>query len=149
MRTLFVSFLFAPLLAVAACGGSSREGRTSLEQAQIDRTAVEGRLRGTWRLVNYQPEVALDAMTQQLLLSQLQTMQVRFESGRLQADSPTFHISRALQISDVAGSLFKLTATDENGVMLTSSCQLSDDGTTITFRGETEPWRGLGTLKRE
>ena len=149
MRTLFVSFLFAPLLAVAACGGSSREGRTPLEQAQIDRTAIEGRLRGSWRLINYQPEVALDAMTQQLLLAQLQTMQVRFDNGRLQADSPTFHVNRALQVSDVAGNLFKITATDENGVTLTSSCELSEDGSTLTFRGETEPWRGLGTLKRE
>ena len=57
-------------------------------------------------------------------------------------------MNRALSISEVAGNAFKLTVTDENGVALTSTCQLSDDSAKLFLHGETEPWRGLGTLAR-
>jgi hypothetical protein len=144
MRTFAIASL---ALALLACGGGA-PARTAAEQSQIDARAIQTRINGAWKLVDYRPEVPLDAMTQALLTSQIQTMTVRFDSGRLMADSPTFHFVRTIQIDGAGGNLFKLIATDENGVSLTSSCELSDDGTKLYFHGETEPWRGMGTLSR-
>ncbi|HEY2513510.1 MAG TPA: hypothetical protein VGI39_21730 [Polyangiaceae bacterium] len=144
MRTFAIASL---ALALLACGGGT-PARTSAEQSQIDARAIQTRISGVWKLVDYRPEVPLDAMTQALLSSQIQTMTVRFDNGRLLADSPAFHFIRTFQIVGAGGNLFKLIATDETGVSLTSSCVLSDDGTKISFRGETEPWRGMGTLSR-
>ena len=139
--------LAAALSLVTACGGGA-SARSPADQARLDQATTASRLAGTWQLVDYRPEVPLDAMTQALLMSQIQTMQIRFDQGRILADSPTIHLSRTFQLSDVAGNLFKIIATDENGVSLTSSAQLSDDGGKLFFHGETEPWRGMGTLVR-
>ena len=144
MRTFAIAS-FA--LALLACGGGT-PAPTTAEQSQIDARAIQARIAGAWRLVDFKPEVPLDAMSQALLASQLQTMTVRFDNGRMMADSPSFHFIRTVQITGAGGNLFKLIATDETGVSLTSSCQLSDDGTKLSFRGETEPWRGMGTLSR-
>lgn len=148
MRFFAHSLLVLALAASVVACGSKAPPRSSAEQSQIDARAIQTRLAGTWRLVDYRPEVALDAMTQALLTSQIQTMSVRFENGQLLADSPTFHIRRSYVIDGAGGNLFKLIATDENGVTLTSSCQISDDGSKVFFHGETEPWRGMGTLSR-
>ena len=144
MRTFALASL---ALALAACGGGT-PARTTAEQSQVDARAIQARISGAWKLVDYKPEVPLDPMTQALLSSQIQTMTVRFDNGRLMADSPAFHFTRTFQIAGAGGNMFKLIATDETGVSLTSSCTLSDDGGKIYFRGETEPWRGVGTLSR-
>jgi hypothetical protein len=73
---------------------------------------------------------------------------VRFEGGRILADSPTIHVNRAFKITEAAGPDFKLVAVDDSGNQATSGCQFSDDGSQIVFHGETEPWRGTGTLRR-
>ena len=144
MRTFAIASL---ALALLACGGGTPAPNTA-EQSQIDARAIQARIAGAWRLVDFRPEVPLDVMTQALLTSQIQTMTVRFDNGRMMADSPSFHFVRTFQIAGAGGNLFKLIATDEDGVSLTSSCQLSDDGRKIYFHGETEPWRGMGTLSR-
>lgn len=110
--------------------------------------SVENRLKGNWRIVGYQSEVPLEATLQGLLAMQLQTMTVRFEGGRVLADSPTIHVNRAFKITEAAGPDFKLVAIDDSGNQATSSCQFNDDGSQIVFHGETEPWRGTGSLRR-
>jgi hypothetical protein len=144
----------APALAlvvalVAGCGGSSQsapppsQGGTPQDAASID-----ARLRGTWRLADYQPEVALEPMLQQLLAMQVQSMTIHFEGGHMRADSPTLHLDRPYQVTEATPPLFKVVSPDVGGGTLVSSCQISDDGTRISFHGETEPWRGTGSLVR-
>ncbi len=144
----------AVLAGSVGCGGAG-DGAGAQSPAQLalqesrDAATVQQRLQGQWRLVDYRPEVPLEMMFQALLASQLQTMVVRFENGRLLADSPTIHLNRAFTINNIAGNLFRVVTTDDAGVALQSSCQFSDDGSQIFFRGDTAPWRGNGTLRRD
>lgn len=143
---------YAPLLALAVssalggCGGPQPASPASTP-AQETRTA-DARLQGNWRLLDYRPDVPLEATFQLLLSQQLQTMVVRFDGGHLRADSSTIHVDRPYQLVDAAGPYFKLISPDYGGGSLTSSCEMSEDGTRITFHGETEPWIGTGTLVR-
>ena len=149
--TRSASVIFLAAVVLSGCGGSSappNSPNTNLATNQADTAAIEARMRGTWRIVEYRSEVPLEATLQGLLTLQLQTMTVRFEGGRLLADSPTIHINRAYKITDSAGPNFKFVATDESGSQATSACQFSDDNTTILFHSETEPRRGNGSLKR-
>jgi len=110
--------------------------------------AIDSRLRGAWRLVDYRPELAPDPMFQALLIAQIGSMIVRFESGHLYADSPTFHVVRPYRIVKAAGPLFTLESQDIGAAVLTTRATISDDGQRITFQGDTAPWRGSGALVR-
>ncbi len=142
-RALAFTFALAPL----ACGPAAAPDTPA--QQQVDyRAQVAARLEGsTWRLGGWQPEQSLEAMLQSLLAQQLSTMTIRFAQGHVHADSPTIHIDRAYQIVE-AGAQFVVVATDETGGTLRTTAQFSNDGQTIYFHGETEPWRGNGTLVR-
>jgi hypothetical protein len=146
---LLVPALALTLTCGVGCGASNATSGDPAAQTARDIATVQQRLAGQWRLAEYRPEVPLEMMFQALLASQIQTMVVRFENGRLLADSPTIHLSRAYTINNVAGNLFRLVATDDAGVALQSSCQISEDGGTILFRGDTAPWRGEGVLRRD
>jgi hypothetical protein len=150
--TSFFTVLLLPL--AVACGGSGgSSGATTpaqlAQQAARDAAGVNERLRGNWRLADYRPEVPLEATFQMLLTAQIQTMVIRFENGRLLADSPTIHLNRSYEITEVAGKSFKMTSRDDAGVAIVSSCQFSDDGTQVFFRGDTAPWRGIGTIRQD
>lgn len=146
--------ILATAMVLSGCGGSSTPSsgavgpNGNLATNQADTAAIEARLRGTWRIAEYRSEVPLEATLQGLLQLQLQTMTVRFEGGRVLADSPTIHVNRAFKITDSAGPNFKFVATDESGNQSTSVCQFTDDNSQILFHSETEPWRGTGSLKR-
>jgi len=138
-RRLAVSAAFA--LALAACGGASGSGPTdpsAVEMASAQRTLESS----AWRIVDWVPEIPLEVN----LLSVLPSVVVRFQNGRLLADSATFHVNRAYRLEDVAGPQFKILTTDENGVTLETLCQFNGDMTQIEFHGETSPWRGIGHL---
>jgi hypothetical protein len=133
---------------LAACGGSATAPASSAAASARDANAIDGRMQGTWRLVEYRPELAPDPMFQALLTAQLGNLIVRFEGGSLYADSATFHATRPYRIVEAAGPLFTVESPDVGGVMLTTSATISDDGQRIAFHGKTEPWRGSGTLLR-
>jgi len=142
--TLPVAFVaFVALAApIAACGDGTPAARGPDPIATVD-----AKLRGTWRLVDYRPEVPLEPNLKALIDLQMQSMVVRFEGDHLIAESPTFHWDRPYVLSDVADPMFKLTTT--GGEPYTSSGQFDVDGRRIFFRGESEPWRGSGTLQRQ
>jgi hypothetical protein len=133
---------------LGACGGSATAPASSAVASARDASAIDGRIQGTWRLVEYRPELAPDPMFQALLTAQLGNLIVRFDHGRLYADSATFHATRAYRIVDAAGPLFAVESPDVGGVVLTTGATISDDGQRIAFHGNTEPWRGSGTLLR-
>ncbi len=137
--------------AGALCPGcESPQTAASPVQQQADyRTRAAAQLESSaWRLASWVPEQPLEPMFEALLSQQLASMTIRFGQGRVHADSPTVHVDRAYQVVDAAGPQFVVVTTDEIGGTLRTSAQLSDDGTTLSFRGETEPWRGSGTLVR-
>src|SRR4051794_11146114 len=102
-----LTVLLLPL--AVACGGSSNSSGAATpnelaQQAARDANEVNKRLQGSWRLADYRPEVPLEATFQLLLAAQMQTMVIRFENGRLLADSPTIHLNRSYEITEVAGN---------------------------------------------
>jgi hypothetical protein len=139
------------LAASTACVGcdSSRPAQSATqEQADYRARAASQLESSSWRLASWVPEQPLEPMFQALLAQQLASMTIRFAQGRVHADSPTVHIDRAYQVADASGPQFVVVTTDNSGGTLRTSAQLSDDGATLSFRGETEPWRGSGTLVR-
>jgi hypothetical protein len=149
LRRIFALAALSLPLALTACDGSSAPPMTPDQLVLRDRVAVDRVLQGsTWRIASWRPDSQLEAMLQQLLYQQLATMTVRFANGRILADSPTLHVERAYAVTDAAGSQFTLVATDQNGVSLKTVAQLSDDGSRVDFKGETDPWRGTGQLVR-
>ena len=84
-----------------------------------------------------------------LLAGQLGIMIVRFDRGHLYADSPTFHVARPYQIVDAAGPYFTVQSPDVGTAVFATKASLSDDNQRISFRGDTDPWRGSGSLLRE
>jgi hypothetical protein len=146
--TALVTALLLPA-TLAACGGPSAASPASAPGADPrDLSAAEGRLQGSWRLVDFRPEVAPEPMFQALLASQVGALVVKFDHGQLYADSPTFHTTRAYRVVTAAGPLFTVESPDAGGAVFTSSCTISEDGVHITFRGDSDPWRGTGSLAR-
>jgi hypothetical protein len=121
---------------------------TAAATTALDTRSIDARLQGGWRLQAYRPDVPLEPMLQLLLSQQMQSMVVRFEAGRLRADSATMHVDRAYCVTYAAGPYFKLQSPDSAGAMVESNATMSEDGQTIAFRTESEPWRGSGTLVR-
>jgi hypothetical protein len=140
------------VVAPAACGGGGSDQGQARSQANaaVETASIDARLRaGPWRLVDYRPDVPLEATLQGLLTMQMQSMVIRFDGGHILADSPTLHVDRAYQVTGAAGPIFKIVSPDVGGGTLTTSCEISDDGRQIQFRGETEPWIGTGLLRRQ
>ncbi|MDP9151266.1 MAG: hypothetical protein M3O36_15170 [Myxococcota bacterium] len=133
---------------LAACGSASPPSAADMAAAKArEATSVDNRLQGSWRLVDFRPEVP-DPMFNSLLTAQLGVMIVRFERGHLYADSPAFHVTRPYQIVDVAGPYFTVQSPDVGTAVFATKATLSDDDQRISFRGDTDPWRGSGTLVR-
>ena len=134
-------------LSLAGCQ-SAREP-TSAETMATDVRSADAVLQsGTWKLVSYVPEVALEPMLATLLQAEVQTMVVRFENGRMKADGPGVHVDRSYRIEQAWGPRFKLVSVDETGVAYSTTGEISTDGNWIAFVGENKPWRGVGTLHR-
>jgi hypothetical protein len=134
------------LAASSACAPSAAPETAAQQQADYRQQAAARLEASDWRLGSWQPEQPLEPMLQTLLTQQLATMTVHFGQGRLRADSPTIHIDRAYQVADASGPQVVIVTTDDMGGTLRSTAQFSDDGATVYFHGETEPWRGNGTL---
>lgn len=140
-RLVALAALVTSLAPLAACADSA-PARAPDAVATLD-----AKLRGSWRLVEYHPEVPLEPNLQALVDVQMRSMVIRFDGGHVIAESPGFHWDRPYVLSDVADPMFKITTT--GGDTYTTSGQLDVDGRRIFFHGESEPWRGTGTLQRQ
>jgi hypothetical protein len=131
-----------------ACGAASPSAGSAADANLREAATVDGRLQGAWRLVDFRPAVAADPMFGALLASQVGAMVIRFDRGTLYADSATFHVARAYRVTEAAGPLFTVESPDAGGAVFSSRGALSEDGRTISFSAQTDPWRGNGTLVR-
>lgn len=106
-------------------------------------------LAGTWTLAGYQPDVPLEPLLSGLLALQVGQLTVTFDAeGNMDAQSPTVKFHRRYRVTDAEGPRFHLVAIDESNVEQGSTGEFSQDGGTIDFHGDTDPWRGQGKLVR-
>ena len=145
-RSIWALGLVASLSA-AACGGPSSDPKSQAEANQKALASADARLKGTWRLTDYRPDIPLEPMLAGLLALQMQTMNIKFENGRMHAVSPSLQIDVPYRLTEAGGPLFKMVAT-KDGVGYASACQFSMNDDKIAFRADTAPWRGTGTLAR-
>jgi hypothetical protein len=141
--------------AVAVAGCASSQGQPASAVAQ-DTASIQSYLTaGTWRLVDYRPDVTLEPMLQAMLAAQIRTMVVHFDGRSLSAQSPTVQVTRPYTIESPAGLAFDIVSPDlgagtgPGGATARSHCEMGIGGRVLTFRARTEPWTGIGTLQRE
>ncbi|XXY12730.1 hypothetical protein WME88_31165 [Sorangium sp. So ce216] len=143
-RLLLVAGAAALAAQVAGCGsgGAQGSGGTAAEIASID-----ARLRGTFRLVRFDPEMPLEPMLASMLEFQYAHLVIRFDGDRILADSPGVHVDRAYEIREPAWNRFKLISYDEAGVAYEAVCEFSGEKELIVY-AQTPPWKGVATLRR-
>jgi hypothetical protein len=131
-----------------ACGGAQTAPASPMAQ---DVASIQARLTaGPWRLVEYRPEVQLEPMLQLLLAQQIRTMMVRFDGRVLSLESPTVHVTRPYTLQNAAGLVCDLVSPDlQGGGELRTRLEVTLDGSRVTFRAQTDPWRGTGVIVRE
>ncbi|WP_437497617.1 hypothetical protein [Sorangium sp. So ce1099] len=143
-RLLLVAGAAVLAAQVAGCGsgGAQGSGGTAAEIASID-----ARLRGTFRLVRFDPEMPLEPMLASMLEFQYAHLVIRFNGDRILADSPGLHVDRAYEIREPAWNRFKLISYDEAGVAYEAVCEFSGEKELIVY-AQTPPWKGVATLRR-
>ncbi|MGK3993008.1 hypothetical protein [Sorangium sp. So ce1024] len=144
LRLLLAACAAALAVQTAGCGsgGAQASGGAAAEIASID-----ARLRGTFRLVRFEPEVPLEPMLASMLEFQYAHLVIRFDGQRIIADSPGLHVDRAYEIRDPAWNRFKIVSYDEAGVAYEALCEFSGEQELIVH-AQTPPWKGVATLRR-
>ncbi|WP_437595521.1 hypothetical protein [Sorangium sp. So ce590] len=127
----------------AGCGSSASQG----PDAAAALASIDARLRGSFRLVRFEPEVPLEPMLASMLEFQYAHLIVRFDGERILADSPGLHVDRAYEIRDPVWDRFKLISYDEAGIAYEALCEFSDQGELIVY-AQTPPWKGVAMLRR-
>ena len=135
-------------LAVALPGCSSGlTGPTSAEVAAASIKATDERLRGSWRLVSFVPETPLGPALQAMLEFQYQALVIRFEGGRIKAESPGIHFDRRYEVREVKGDRFTLISYEDGGIPYSSVCEFGPNETLLIY-SQDAPWKGVGTIRR-
>ena len=107
---------------------------------------ADARLRGSWTLQSFRPDVPLEPMLQAMLDFQYGRLNAVFDGKRMIADSVGIHVERAYQITEAKGDEFKITAFDDHGVPYEAACTFAEGK--LQVRATSEPWRGYGILTR-
>ncbi|WP_437520317.1 hypothetical protein WME79_26420 [Sorangium sp. So ce726] len=141
----FLLVACAAVLAAQAVGCGSSAARGPEAGAAI--SSIDARLRGSFRLVRFEPEVPLEPMLASMLEFQYAHLVVRFDGKRILADSPGLHVDRAYEIRDPAWDRFKIVSYDEAGVAYEALCEFSGEGE-LVVHAQTPPWKGVATLRR-
>ncbi len=137
------SLLLCAALA-SACGGSPTRPPADATAAQI--AAANQRLQGTWILMQFQPELALEPMLAELLALQMGRLAVRFEGKQALITGVGVETERSYRVLEADYDRLKIVLTDPSGVAYQSSGQFFDNE--LHFHSDTSPWRGRGILKR-
>jgi hypothetical protein len=136
------SLVFAMCLAVspATCSCASNPPRVN------DVQQISQRLRGTWLMQSYRPNVALEAPLQGLLNFQLGQMRVTIDNAQLTAEGPGLRVVRTYRIQEVVDETATVVVSEPSGVAVRVWIEFRDN--LLTFRPLDAPWSGEGTLKR-
>jgi hypothetical protein len=140
--SLFV--ILATLTAASlGCGGAPVPPPDLSARAAAD---ADARLRGSWTLQSFRPEVSLEPMLQTMLEFQYGRLTAAFDGKRMVADSVGIHVDRAYQISEARGDEFKMTSFDDHGVPYEAVCTFAEGK--LQVHSTTDPWRGFALLTR-
>jgi len=135
------------LAATSAGCSSAPTGPTSAEVTAASIKATDERLRGSWRLVSFVPETSLGPALQAMLEYQYQVLVIRFEGGRIKAESPGIHFDRRYEVREVKGDRFTLISYEDGGIPYASVCEFGPNETLIIY-SQDAPWKGVGTIRR-
>lgn len=134
--------VFSSMLAYG-CGGARPSPR---DNAQDSVAATQQRLRGTWTLINFTPEVPLEQSLQLFLQVEFGHMKITIDGETLTAQGPGIDTTRRIVVRSGYGDHFDAVVYDSQGV----GYETSND-----FRGDqvfaqiiTLPWRGRAVLTR-
>lgn len=139
LRRRHVTSLLITGLCLGACGGSER---TPVDAA----AAAAERLQGNWRLLSFEPSLALEEPIKGLLDAQLKTLTVSFSSGEFTATGPGVNTSGRYQINSAQGDSLDARLFDRAGAGYGVSGQFV--GSQLRFTSQDSPWAGQGVLER-
>jgi hypothetical protein len=122
-----------------SCGGSSSPAVTPT-------VAASQRLQGNWRLVVFQPSLALEEPLKGLLDAQLQTLAISFSNGEFTANGPSVSTSGRYEVTSAEGDSLTGRVYDRAGAGYGITGQFV--GTQFRFTSTDSPWTGAGVLER-
>jgi hypothetical protein len=129
-------------LSALSCGGSSGGASDAAQQV----SDADARLRGSWTLVAFQPDVPLEPMLAALLAMQIGHLAVQFDRGQATATGTGVQATRTYRITGATMNDFTATLFDDTGVAY--QVEAAFDGNALRFHALTSPWTGQGVLAR-
>jgi hypothetical protein len=126
-------------LSLLACGGGQS---TPADPA----TATNQRLAGNWRLLSFQPSLAIEEPLKGLLDAQMKQLTVSFTAGEFSASGPGVNTSGRYEITGAQGDSFNGRIYDRAGAGYGISGQFV--GSELRFTSTDSPWSGFGVLAR-
>jgi hypothetical protein len=127
------------LAFVTACGGSTSEPANPS-------VAAGQRLQADWRLLSFQPALALEEPLQDLLDAQQKTLVIRFANGEFTAAGLGVNTSGRYEITSAAGDTLTGRIFDRSGAGYGISGQFITNQ--FRFVSSDSPWAGTGVLER-
>jgi hypothetical protein len=115
-------------------------------QAVNPAQAANQRLEGSWQLLSFRPNLALEAPLQGLLDAQLKTLTINFGGGQFSASGPGVDSAGRYEITDASGDALTGRIYDRAGAGYGITGQFV--GTQLQFTSTDVPWAGAGVLER-
>lgn len=135
------------VLALLAASPSCRRNREGPRDASaLARSEADRRLRGSWVLLDFQPEVAPEPMLGALLSAQLGRMTVSFDGATMHAAGTGVETTRRYQVTEAYMNRLSVRTFDEVGVTYDAVGEFRD--AELWFESRSSPWRGRGRLRR-
>lgn len=139
LRCRTAPFVLLAGLSLLACGGQ--------QSAPVDATtAASQRLQGNWRLLSFQPSLAMEEPIKGLLQAQMQALTISFSGGEYTAAGPGVNTSGRYQIMSAQADSLTGKVFDRAGAGYGVSGQFV--GSQFRFSSEDSPWAGFGALER-
>jgi hypothetical protein len=133
---------FGLLLLASACGGSAGGGA----QAPSQTAAASQRLEGSWRLLSFEPALAMEEPFKGLLDAQLKTLTVRFSAGQYSAQGPGVDTAGRFEVTTANGDSLAGRVYDRAGAGYDVSGTFV--GNQLQFISQGQTFAGRGTLER-
>ena len=126
-------------LSLLACGG----GQSAPADPAV---AASQRLGGNWRLVSFQPSLAIEEPLKGLLDAQMKQLTISFSGGEFSASGPGVNTGGRYEITGAQGDSFNGRIYDRAGAGYGISGQFV--GSELRFTSTDSPWSGFGVLVR-
>ena len=139
-RALAGPMLMLIVGVASACGGADQP------PAQTATASAQQRLQGEWRLLSFQPNLALEEPLKGLLDAQLSTLSINIANGEFVARGPNVDTSGRVEIMSAQGDSLTGRVYDRAGAGYNISGTFV--GAQFQFVTEDPPWAGRGVLER-